>query len=144
MLHNLSETGSSMDPNGRLAPDLMDAVFSSDAVIALLELGTRDEGELAPMSADDVKRFELPPNTVAVAVWRLFDEIDDEEGSETIISALTADEHARVLENVMSVAINNLVRHCDEHGSRSAGHLVDKIVTLYKSESTTATQDYTP
>ena len=118
MLHELSDLGTSINADGPVTPDLIDAVLESNAGVPLLDLGTRDNGHIAPVSPSEIDRFGLPNNTAAVAVWTLFDEFDGEQGSQTVVAALTADEQKHVLDNVTSVAIGAIVRHYEKGRNR--------------------------
>ena len=89
MLHELSGIGTLIDPHGPGTPDLIDAVLASNAGVPLLELGTRDNGHIAPITPAEIVRFGLPKTTAAVAVWTLFEHVDDEQGGQTVVAALT-------------------------------------------------------
>ena len=137
MLHELSDLGTSIDAGGPVTPDLIDAVLESNAGVPLLDLGTRDNGHIAPVSPSEIDRFGLPNNTAAVAVWTLFDEFDGEQGSQSVVAALTADEQKHVLDNVTSVVIGAIVRHYEREGTGS-GHPAEKLFEIHKRRSSAA------
>lgn len=63
MLRELSGIGTSTDAHGPVTPDLIDAILASNAGVPLLELGTRDSGQIAPINpAEDraVRTAERP------------------------------------------------------------------------------------
>lgn len=138
MFDELATTGRRIDTHGRTTPDLIDAVLSSNAAVPLHELGNRDSGFIAPVSAVEIERCELPGDTTAVVVWTLFDVLDDEAASETVVMALTAGQQAEVLDNVMSVAVDALVRHTDKHGV-DPGHPAARIAAIRKRQTTAGT-----
>ena len=137
MLHELSDLGTSIDADGPVTPDLIDAVLESNAGVPLLDLGTRDNGHIAPVSPSEIDRFGLPNNTAAVAVWTLFDEFDGEQGSQTVVAAPTADEQKHVLDNVTSVAIGAIVRHYEKEETGS-DHPAEKLFEIHKRRSAAA------
>lgn len=143
MFHELATTGRRIDTHDRTTPDLIDAVLSSNACVSLHELGNRDRGFIAPVSAIEIERYELPGDTTAVVVWTLFDVLDDEAASETVVMTLTAGQQAEVLDNVMSVAVDALVRHADKHGI-DPGHPAARIVAIRKRETTADTPVLSP
>ena len=143
MFHELATTGRRIDTHGRTTPDLIDAVLSSNACVSLHELGNRDRGFIAPVSAIEIERYELPGDTTAVVVWTLFDVLDDEAASETVVMTLTAGQQAEVLDNVMSVAVDALVRHAGKHGI-DPGHPAARIVAIRKRETTADTSVLPP
>ena len=143
MFDELATTGRRIDIHGRTTPDLIDAVLSSNACVSLHELGNRDSGFIAPVSAVEIERYELPGDTTAVVVWTLFDILDDEAASETVVMALTAGQQTEVLDNVMSVAVDALVRHADQHGI-DPGHPAARIVAVRKREITAGTSVLPP
>ena len=112
-------------------------MLESNAGVPLLDLGTRDNGHIAPVSPSEIDRFGLPNNTAAVAVWTLFDKFDGEQGSQTVVAALTADEQKHVLDNVTSVAIGAIVRHYEREGTAS-GHPAEKLFEIHKRRSAVA------
>lgn len=58
MLHELSDLGTSIDADGSVTPDLIDAVLESNAGVPLLDLGTRDNGHIAPVSPSEIDRSD--------------------------------------------------------------------------------------
>ena len=143
MFHELATTGRRIDTHGRTTPDLIDAVLSSNACVSLHELGNRDSGFIAPVSVVEIERYELPGDTTAVVVWTLFDVLDDEAASETVVMALATGQQAEVLDNAMSVAVDALVRHADKHGI-DPGHPAARIVAIRKRETTADTSVLPP
>lgn len=143
MFHELATTGRRIDTHGRTTPDLIDAVLSSNACVALHELGNRDRGFIAPVSAIEIERYELPGDTTAVVIWTLFDVLDDEAACWPVVMALTTGQQAEVLDNVMSVAVDALVRHADKHGI-DPGHPAARIVAIRKRETTAGTSALPP
>lgn len=143
MFHELATTGRRIDTHGRTTPDLIDAVLSSNACVSLYELGNRDSGFIAPVSVVEIERYKLPGDTTAVVVWTLFDVLDDEAASETVVMALTTGQQAEVLDNAMSVAVDALVRHADKHGI-DPGHPAARIVAIRKRETTADTSVLPP
>ena len=60
MLRELSGIGTSTDAHGPVTPDLIDAILASNAGVPLLELGTRDSEQIAPINPTEIVRFGLP------------------------------------------------------------------------------------
>lgn len=137
MLHELSGIGTLIDPHGPGTPDPIDAVLASNAGVPLLELGTRDNGHIAPISPAEIVRFGLPKTTAAVAVWTIFEHFDDEQGGQTVVAALTPVEQKHVLDNLMSVAISAVVRHYQQKGTGS-GHPAEKLFEIHQRRSAAA------
>ena len=72
-----------------------------------------------------------------MAVWTLFEQFDDDQRSQTVVVALTADELKRVLDNVTSVAVGAVVRHYEQKGTGS-GHPAEKLFEIHQSRSAAA------
>ena len=134
MLDDLRNAGTSYEPDRATASALTTILVEDDDRVTLLELGSRDEGQVAKLTDQQVEDLGLPTGTAAVAMWRIFDPLEDEEPCETTVATLTAEQHAHVLNNVMSVAIDGLVASADNQDSDAVVGFVERIVTLHKED----------